>query len=920
MTRIDEGHKVLTTLSRTYGQLRLADANEAETRLKVIDEVLFSALGWTKDDVVVERHVNEDGADEFADYQVRTAAVTLLIEAKRVGAAFSLPSNRKRLKLGGVLSEGATGEAIRQARDYCRKLSIPFACATNGASWIIFPAVRTDGVTFDDSEARIFRDLDDVRERFIEFWELLSRERMLDGNLQDELLGRLGRDTEGPSLRELLPEPGYRLGRNALYEHIEPAVAAALTDEGILDDSEALDACYVKTSERLKYDSRLSMHLQDTMPLLGHKTTRVKSRKHSGRLDYQLKTVEARSPLRFVVLLGPVGAGKSTFLHYTQKVSATAILEHKVLWLHVDFKKATSSDNPRTFLLQQLLQIIEEDEDYNLGDWTESISKAYGPQVQAMKRGALYLLARVDPAAFDKAIAEHISKQRDELQPYVETIVHWASSQWPTFLVVDNVDQLEDLELQEKIFIEAQALARRVECNVIMSLRESTYLRHRERPAFDAFQFESFYIDPPSVTPVLSQRFGFAKKVLAGKAVRLTTEKGITVNVPDLSRFFDLVAYSLLDGDTGFMIECLAGGNIRRGLNIVREFLSSGHTNADRAIAAYIVDGNYRFPRHEVFRGAILGPFKYYNDATSLLPNLFDAKLGAVGLQLLRLQLVANLVNHASAGVTDGLGAAELGATLGRLGIPETDFLSVIQRLQDNHMIRTSDGLPAHAGSVVSVTRLGGYAIRELCGDFAYTELCCLDSVIFDKETFEEMKVQTFEIEATHDVVERLEIRRARIETYIEYLIRTEERWIVEAKRRDLPQEWQVAWVRNTFAPRTRESVAVAVRSAERMRSREISRSGSFENRAHATSPETRQGTIVSCWSDKDYAFVRDDDGVDWFAHKNEFLTEDDWRARRRNAPCAFLEGEWRGAPRAISVRVRPERSSRNMPAQNEPS
>jgi hypothetical protein len=79
MIRVDEGHKLITTLSRTYGQLRLADANEAETRLKVIDEILFTALGWSKDDNQLETRVSEDGNNEFADYPVRTAVTTLLI-------------------------------------------------------------------------------------------------------------------------------------------------------------------------------------------------------------------------------------------------------------------------------------------------------------------------------------------------------------------------------------------------------------------------------------------------------------------------------------------------------------------------------------------------------------------------------------------------------------------------------------------------------------------------------------------------------------------------------------------------------------------------------------------------------------------------------------------------------------------------
>jgi hypothetical protein len=42
---------------------------------------------------------------------------------------------------------------------------------------------------------------------------LLSRERTLDGNLAHELLGRSARELAPLSLRQILPEPGYRLGR-----------------------------------------------------------------------------------------------------------------------------------------------------------------------------------------------------------------------------------------------------------------------------------------------------------------------------------------------------------------------------------------------------------------------------------------------------------------------------------------------------------------------------------------------------------------------------------------------------------------------------------------------------------------------------------------------------------------------------------
>ena len=113
--KIDEGHAALTAIGRTYGQLSLFDANEAETRFKVIDEVIFSVLGWHKDDVTVEERVSEDGQTSFADYILRTATTAILIEATRAAAAFPLPARRSRLRLDGVLSEGEVGEAIRQA-------------------------------------------------------------------------------------------------------------------------------------------------------------------------------------------------------------------------------------------------------------------------------------------------------------------------------------------------------------------------------------------------------------------------------------------------------------------------------------------------------------------------------------------------------------------------------------------------------------------------------------------------------------------------------------------------------------------------------------------------------------------------------------------------------------------------------------
>ena len=104
---IDQSHAVLESLIQHYSKLSLSDANEAETRLKVIDKVLKNVLGWQDDDISVEERCSEDSKTVFADYIVRTATTSFIVEAKKAGAAFVLPTNQKSGKLGGALTQQA---------------------------------------------------------------------------------------------------------------------------------------------------------------------------------------------------------------------------------------------------------------------------------------------------------------------------------------------------------------------------------------------------------------------------------------------------------------------------------------------------------------------------------------------------------------------------------------------------------------------------------------------------------------------------------------------------------------------------------------------------------------------------------------------------------------------------------------------
>jgi len=812
---IDQGHAALDLLVDRYAKLSLSAANEAETRLKVIDKILKDVLGWNVDDISPEERCTEDSKTVFADYIVRTATTSLIVEAKRAGAAFVLPTNQKSGKLGGALREGEVGEAIRQVRDYCRTKHIPFAVVTNGSAWIVFPAVRTDVVSFEDTQARIFRDLADIKTRIVEFWELLSRQRVAEGNLENELLSP-EKNVSARRVLSLVREPGFRLGRNALYEHIEPAVNAALTDEALLNDTEALKLCYVKSSERVKYDSRLQMVVSDAKTYLGHKTTRVRSRKSKGYFETKI-TQDIPGRPRFILILGAVGSGKTTFLQYTRKVSAASQIDNKVLWLYVDFKKTTQNQNPREFLYEELRSLVEADREFELGDWTKSIMPAYAQTISNLQRGPLFLLKKSNKAEFDKEITATIMKDREEIVPYVEKIIKHAVSTRPGFLVIDNVDQIDNDERQNEIFSEAQAAAQRMGTNIIMSLRESTFLRHRSSPVFDAFQFDSLYIDPPSVLPVLSRRFSYARQVLAGQKADLTLESGIHLKVSDISVFFNIVAQSVLASDAGFMIEMLSGGDIRRGLSLVREFLSSGHTTADRALSAYLRDGKYKFPPHEIFKGAVLGKRTVYREEESSLLNLYDSKLGSESLQLIRFHIISRLVELAADASFEGVAVSEIIDQLHVVGVPSGLVETCLKTLLDSRTIRTSDGLSLSSQSKIIPNRLAGYLVHELGNSFNYFEMCLVDSYIFQKDFWGKISELTSQIENASDEIIGVRLRIDRARQYMKYLSYIEERWVVECKRRGLGDSWGHQRIETETQKRLEENMNRALTSAGNM-------------------------------------------------------------------------------------------------------
>lgn len=808
---------ISSDLLKTYSNLQLADANEAETRKKLIDKIIENVLGWNSDDISYEERVSEDGQTTYADYIIRTADIAILIEAKRIGNSFVLNNKNKRINLSGDFLSGNIGSAVKQAREYCRKKSIPFAVVTNGYQWIIFPAVRTDMVSFSDSKAIVFDSLERLLgEESSDFLKLLSREGVIDGNLSIELIGRKIDQFEERRLNKFFNRSTSRV-QNPIYPLIESEVVRSFSDSIVNSDADLLDKCYVRNADRQKFDSRIKMHLEKREPLFSTQPKRpMRKRESASLLDSINNASNLQRPLA-ILILGTVGTGKTTFLQYTRRVAARQYFEKSKNhpyphWIDIDFRDFSQNESPLDFMYNQLFEYIKGDTYFC--DFNRSIRSAYKKEIDSLKSGPMFLLAKKDDD-FDQKVTEIIMDDYSNKKPYVDKMLSFGSAKSSIFLVIDNVDQFEDDSVQSSIFSDAIAVASRVGINLVIAMRESTYINHRNSPTFDAFDFDPIHIEPPEIPSVLSRRFFLAAQMLQGKSGSFKSLNGADFKVEDLSVFIDIVKSSVLGTEVGERIDVLSNHDVRLALRMTREFLARGYTDPAKALSTFKRESKYTLPKQEAFRSILLGNQSVYSEEYSVIGNPLDSRLGRSNGELLRLFVLSALVRKSSGNGSNYIDGPEIRDNLHKIGFSESDCLDVLKDLCELRFVHTR----SHGNAVITASyfasRLGGHVVRNLLGDFTFIENVMMDTFISDKSKWEELKALSQSISEERDIVNKVRIRTIRAKLF--YGIMREEylKLYSEANRRGL----ELIWLGNPLAEMQdtlTENLDKAVNSAQR--------------------------------------------------------------------------------------------------------
>jgi predicted type IV restriction endonuclease len=169
MIKIDEARIEFDKIKDSINNFIIEDNNESDTRSKIIDNYLVNILGWNEKDIKREGHIDSG----YFDYKISCPSISFVIEAKRNYKEFTLPSAHNKVKVKNILKENL--DVITQIRSYCGDIGLQYGIITNGIQFIITKFYNSDGKDWKENECLIFHSLQDIEDRFVEFYENTSK-------------------------------------------------------------------------------------------------------------------------------------------------------------------------------------------------------------------------------------------------------------------------------------------------------------------------------------------------------------------------------------------------------------------------------------------------------------------------------------------------------------------------------------------------------------------------------------------------------------------------------------------------------------------------------------------------------------------------------------------------------------------------
>ncbi|MGY3496622.1 hypothetical protein [Bradyrhizobium sp. USDA 4502] len=778
-----EGIDLIENLRSIVSEAGLREKNEAETRFKIIDFVLFTLLAWPKNRVALEEYVHPG----FADYILKKAngEDLLFVEAKKEGVYFDLPIPNKAsetstfISLGKLLSDSNIRTAISQVRTYCFDTGCEYACVTNGHEWIFFKTFEKHK-RWESLQAFVVRSLSFFDSEYTKAVNHFSYVAITERSSLPTLLTSAPPKDRGIYYpKDKIPSYSHTITANRLAAALRPIVNYYF---GVIgdDDAEFMDRCYVQQRDYLSTSDDMRSLIQDSLsPYFqeyGIQQLEVtgKGGQLGGRLTKNLKKGKKGEVL---VLFGGTGSGKSTFIkrllyhkppRWLQEHSVIAIVDllntpqdqtvvHNTIWGtlvdQLDVEKLLTAD--RSIILEGL----------------------FSDRFTIAKRQELYGLSP-SSEAYNLKLNDLISDWKQDLAYCAVRLVdYWTKKDKGIIVVVDNTDQFPSA-LQDFCFSSAQEISKKLGCITLISMREERFHNSKIHGLLDAFQNSGFHISSPKPADVFKKRLQYVIGLLANDRQRVNLMGEVDERLlKDSQTYLGILIkdFSMERSPLNSFLSACAHGNIRLSLDLFRSFLLSGYTNVEEMVAK----GSWTLQIHQVIKPVMIPTRYFYDEGLSDIPNIYQIRNNRYGSHFTALRILRKLAKSMDASNAAYVSVAELLSYFAETFNMAEDFVKNLDLLLKHGFVEANNRMDSYSEAVdqIKVTNYGMYTLNELAFHFSYLDLICTDCGIYDEGVSNylvEAAKEEYNFFTRGERVERVKIRLERVQHLIDYLHKEE--------------------------------------------------------------------------------------------------------------------------------------------------
>lgn len=779
---IDAAFERLVALEAELRAGLKAGQNESDTRLKVLDRMLFEVLGWKHDPVLTEPHTNSGYIDYLLTIGERRGA--MVIEAKRVDklAPATKSSELMHVALNGPVVKPLSA-GIKQAMVYAMEKGVAVAAVTDGNTWFFFKASRTDGKPPLEGKGVLFPTLDTVFANFAKFAELLGPvpvvERRHLANL-NEAEGLTVSDAE-QQFFVLNPSDAEMRNRDPLASDAALLFSqffSRLSDE---QDREMLRDCFVETSESRKADFELEKIIQRVL----NNISPLNTSEGSSALQAELERTMISRRSETVLLIGNKGAGKSTFIDRFFEQVLPRSLREKCVVARVDLQDYHG--DPKGIVNWVILQLREKLEAGVCSSNPPTYDELQGmffSEYQRWSVGSRKHLYETNKIEFKNRFGLHLEERREKNpDEYVRRLLEWASrghSKLPC-LIFDNTDQFP-IDVQDAVYQMAHSFEGAAPVFNVVPITDRTVWRLSKAGALQSYSAKSFYLPVPDAKEIISRRVDFLKIKLKAEpkaAKAYFSNKGFQVEVNDLAMLAEAVGKVFVENDyVSGLIGRLGNFDIRRMLKLAERIFLSPELKIDDIIKSKFGGPSVTTDEYRTHRALIKGEYDRFSETENeFISNLFFTNpqrpepplLAFYILWLLRQRL--NAVRDNSVESKHWL-VVELCQLFESCGVAEELVMQTIARLYDRRLI---EGLDPNV-RVISVA--DKIAVKE-CG-LAHIELMLISPVYIEQMALVTGVNELFARDEMRKKMQAWQMTEVR-DTFIRYILK------IDAGRMNIP-------------------------------------------------------------------------------------------------------------------------------------